>query len=197
MTGLEKIINEIGEEAGISAKKKVEAARAEAESLLAEVRKESEAIMSEADEKTAELIKSYKSRAASSAEQIKKTALLSAKQKMIAEVIEKAKKMLKEESAEEYFGMLERLLKKYAHAGSGELYLSAEDLKRVPDGFEEKVNAAAAEKGGSLVLMKEPKDISDGFLLVYGGVEENCTLKALFEAKQGDLWDIVNGILFA
>ena len=66
----------------------------------------------------------------------------------------------------------------------------------MPDGFEKKIQAAAREKGGSLVLQKEPKDIADGFLLVYGGVEENCTWEALMDAKKDRLQDRVNEILF-
>ena len=54
----------------------------------------------------------------------------------------------------------------------------------------------AKEKGGSLTLGKEPGKIEDGFLLVYGGVEENCTLKALMDAKKDSLQDKVNEILF-
>ncbi len=197
MTGLEKIISRIREEAGIAAKEKVDEAKISAEALIAEARKECEAILSDADEKAAQTVKGYESRAASSAEQLKKTALLRAKQEMIAEVIEEAMKTLKEESPQEYFDMIERLLKKYALPQSGEIYFSERDLKRLPDGFEDRIRAAAAEKDGSLALAKEPADIEDGFVLVYGGVEENCTLKALFEAQQGRFQDIVNEILFA
>ncbi len=46
------------------------------------------------------------------------------------------------------------------------------------------------------MLKKEPKAIPDGFVLVYGGVEENCTLKALFDVKKDQLQDKVNEILF-
>ena len=35
-----------------------------------------------------------------------------------------------------------------------------------------------------------------GFLLVYGGIEENCTLKAVFSAKREELSDQVNRMLF-
>ena len=197
MSGLEKIISQIKEEAETSAQEKLAAAKTEADSIIAEAKRACEAISAELSEKTAEIKAGYESRAASSAEQLRKTALLRAKQEIIAEVIEDAQKMLKEEDAEAYFGMIEKLLKKYALAGDGEIYFSKRDLDRLPAGFEDKIRAAAAGKGGSLVLSKEPKDISDGFVLVYGGVEENCTLKALFEAKKDVLWDTANGILFA
>ena len=66
----------------------------------------------------------------------------------------------------------------------------------MPADFEKKIEAAAQENGGRLTLKKEPKEIPDGFILVYGGVEENCTLKALFDAKKDQLQDRVNEMLF-
>ena len=44
--------------------------------------------------------------------------------------------------------------------------------------------------------MKEPRPIEDGFVLVYGGIEENCTFRALMDAKKDQLQDTVNQILF-
>ena len=54
-------------------------------------------------------------------------------------------------------------MKTYALAEDGEICFSAEDLARMPADFEKKIKAAAKEKGGSLVLKKEPKAIADGF----------------------------------
>ena len=48
------------------------------------------------------------------------------------------------------------------------IYFSAADLERMPADFEKKIEAAAQENGGSLTLQKEPKEIPDGFILVYG-----------------------------
>lgn len=66
----------------------------------------------------------------------------------------------------------------------------------MPADFEKRISAAAEEKGGSLVLSKEPKAIEDGFILVYGGIEENCTLKALLDAKKDELQDKVRDFIF-
>ena len=150
----------------------------------------------EAAEKDALLKTNYESRAKSSAEQQRRTALLRAKQEIIADVIEEAYVTLKKKDAKGYFLTMEKILKTYALAEDGEIYFSKEDLARMPAGFEKKIEAAAKEKGGSLVLKKEPKAIADGFVLVYGGIEENCTLRALFDAKRDQLQDQVNAILF-
>lgn len=196
MTGLEKITSQIQEEAKDSAAKKLEAAKKEADEILAEAKKACEAMEAEAAEKDALLKTNYESRAKSSAEQQRRTALLRAKQEIIADVIEEAYVTLKKKDAKGYFLTMEKILKTYALAEDGEIYFSEEDLARMPAGFEKKIEAAAKEKGGSLVLKKEPKAIADGFVLVYGGIEENCTLRALFDAKRDQLQDQVNAILF-
>ena len=196
MTGLEKITSQIQEEAKDSAAKKLEAAKKEADEILAEAKKACEAMEAEAADKDALLKTNYESRAKSSAEQQRRTALLRAKQEIIADVIEDAYVTLKKKDAKGYFLTMEKILKTYALAEDGEIYFSKEDLARMPAGFEKKIEAAAKEKGGSLVLKKEPKAIADGFVLVYGGIEENCTLRALFDAKRDQLQDQVNAILF-
>ncbi|MCD8241966.1 MAG: hypothetical protein LUD73_06250, partial [Lachnospiraceae bacterium] len=112
-------------------------------------------------------------------------------------VIDQAYVTLRDEDVTAYFLTMEKILKTYVLAEDGEIYFAAADLARMPADFEGKIKSAAKEKGGSLVLKKEPKEIKDGFVLVYGGVEENCTLKALFDAKKDELQDKVNGILFS
>lgn len=196
MTGLEKITAQIQEEAKASAARTIEDAQKEADAVLAKAKDECAAMEAEAAEKNAAFKTNYDGRVKSSAEQQRRTALLRAKQEIISEVIEEAYDSLKKEDDKGYFLMMEKILKTYALAEEGEIYFSAEDLDRMPADFEKKIKAAAKEKGGSLVLKKEPKAIPDGFVLVYGGVEENCTLRALFDAKKDTLQDKVNAILF-
>lgn len=197
MTGLEKITDQIQEEAKASAAGRLEAAQKEADAILAEAKDACAAMEAEAAQKNAAMKVNYEGRVKSSAEQQRRTALLRAKQEIIAEVIEEAYVTLKKKDTKSYFLTMEKILKTYALAEAGEIYFSAEDLARMPGDFEKKITAAAKEKGGSLVLKKEPKAIADGFILVYGGVEENCTLKALFDAKRDELQDKVNAILFS
>ena len=196
MTGLEKITDQIQEEAKASAASRIEAAQKEADEILAAAKDTCAAMEAEAAEKSAAMKVNYEGRIKSSAEQQRRTALLRAKQEIIAGVIEEAYVALKEKDAKSYFLTMEKILKTYALAEEGEIYFSEEDLARMPADFEKKIKSAAKEKGGSLVLKKEPKAIPDGFVLVYGGVEENCTLRALFDAKKDKLQDKVNAILF-
>lgn len=196
MTGLEKITNQIQEEAKASAERKINAAQTEADEILAEAKAACESMEREAAEKIAFAKATHEGRVKSSAEQQRRTALLAAKQEIIADVIGQAYVTLRDKDVQGYFLTMEKLLKTYTLADAGEIYFSAADLARMPADFEKKIEAAAKAKGGSLVLKKEPKAIADGFVLVYGGVEENCTLKAIFDAKKDQLQDKVNEILF-
>ena len=61
----------------------------------------------------------------------------------------------------------------------------------------ERLNAIAQEKGGALTLAPAGRVVGGGFILVYGGIEENCTFPALFEARKEELQDLVHKQLFA
>ena len=93
--------------------------------------------------------------------------------------------------------MIRKVLEKYALAEAGEIYFSAADLKRLPAGFEKEISEIAAKKGGSLTLQKDSKEMENGCILVYGGIEENCTFRALFNAKKDRLQDVIHQELFA
>jgi len=112
-------------------------------------------------------------------------------------VLEKARAKVEAMEAGEYFSMLLKMVEKYALAQDGEICLCAADLARLPEGFEAEVSRIAKEKGGSLKLSGEGKQIKNGFILVYGGVEENCTINAMFDAKKDELSDIVHRLVFS
>ena len=97
---------------------------------------------------------------------------------------------------EKYFEMLEKLLEKHALAEDGTICFSEKDLERMPEGFPEKIKSIAASQGGSLTLSEKPEKVDGGFLLVYGGIEENCTIRAVFDSKREELSDQVNRLLF-
>ena len=74
--------------------------------------------------------------------------------------------------------------------------LSAEDLERLPAGFEEALNEKLKAAGASVTLNNTPAKISKGFILAYGDIEINCSFEALFEARREELKELVCGILF-
>ena len=140
--------------------------------------------------------KDYAQRIASSSEMQRKQALLQAKQEVIQEVLNKAYQQVLHLEPESYFEMLQKLLETYALPQEGTIYFSAADLARMPQKFEDVIEQTAQKKGGHLVVSKEPKDMDGGFVLVYGGIEENCTIRAMFHTKQDELSDVVQKILF-
>lgn len=196
MAGLDKIINKILDEANAEAKTKTDAARKEADEILAAARAESNALSEAISKKAANEQKMLDERAVSSADMQKRQATLKAKQEAITEVINAAYDTVINMDIDSYFGMLEKMLEAYALPKEGMVYLNAKDKGRMPAGFPQKVSQIASGKGGSLSLADETKNIDGGFVLTYGGIEENCSIKAMFSAKNDELVDTVNSVIF-
>ena len=197
MSGLDKMKSQILDEASHSAEMKIAEAKAKAEEILNEARAEAEAKAEKISGKSQEKVKDYEKRVASSCEMQRKQAVLGAKQELIADVLAKAYERVIGLDGEPYFDMVRRMLIKYVLPESGVIYFSDRDLSRMPKGFEQEIQKAAAEKGGVLELSRDARDIDGGFILVYGGIEENCTIKALFDAQRDELSDKVHGLLFS
>ena len=59
--------------------------------------------------------------------------------------------------------------------------MSEKDINNMPDKFVENINSKL--ENASLTLSKGT-GIDKGFILKYGGIEENCTFDALIEEKR-------------
>ena len=90
-----------------------------------------------------------------------------------------------------------KLIEKNIQDGEGIIYFSEEDLDRMPSGFTKEVSDLAKKHNADLSVSRESRKIGRGFVLSYGGVEENCTFDALFEEKKDSLTDIIQTILFS
>ena len=196
MTGLDNILKQITEEADSVAQQKIKAARAQAESIREEGRQQAQRQKKAILDKAAADCENYRGKIHSRAEFRKRNALLEARQEIISSVIEKAYDVMCSADEETYFQWMEQLLEKYALPKSGEICFSARDLKRMPLSFKAKIKMTAMKKGGSLKLSSQEARIENGVVLVYGGVEENCTLRAVFEEKKELLCDRVREYLF-
>lgn len=196
MTGLEKMKSQILDEANETAENKIKAAHSEAEKILAEAKAEAENSKAGIAQKSEAAVANYKERVVSSNDLQRRTKILAAKQEVIADVLEKAYESLKTMDKAEYFAMLLKILEKYAQPEAGEIIFSPADLAALLEGYKAKIAECAAAKGGSLTVSEEGRNIENGFVLAYGGIEENCTLKAMFEAKRDELSDKVHQILF-
>lgn len=196
MTGLDKIISQILDDAGKEADEALEKARNEAEEIIRQAEEECGRAKEEGRKKLSADSAAYRERMRSSAELKKRQAVLLAKQQVIAGLLNQAYEALLSKGDAEYFGLIQKMLTTFVPAKQGEIYFSQRDLNRMPEGFETVIRETAGQKGGSLKLSGEPKNIDGGFILVYGGVEENCTFKALLAARKDELSDRVHELLF-
>lgn len=196
MTGLEKIIDQILADAKNEADSIVKDAQTEAQKILTESEKQSDNAVLEIQKKSKVQAENLKNRMHSSNDLYRRTQTLAVKQEVIAQIIEKAYREVCSLDTEQYFGMLEKMIEKYALAQSGKIYFSDKDLKAMPKGFEEKIRTAAQKAGGKLELSGEGKNIENGFILSYKGIDENCTIKAIFDAYRDEMQDTVYALLY-
>lgn len=196
MTGLEKITDRILAEAAAEADEIREKAEEEAGAVLREAEESLLRLQEEAKEKQALVKKELEARARSSAALKKRQLILAAKQELIRDQIEKAHQSLLQMDSEEYFSLIEQMVRQFSLPKEGEIRFSERDLKRLPDGFGRRLEQAAAERGGSLKLGSEPARVDGGFLLDYGGIEENCSFQALLAAKRDECSDRIQKLLF-
>ena len=196
MTGLDKIVEQILEEAENESKTILEDANKKAEQIIADAKKEAEKIKANSDEKISMEKLSGENRAKSSADLKKRQTVLKAKQEIINDIISKAHESLINMEDEKYFEMMEKIVDKSVLPKDGQIVFSERDSKRLPKDFEKKVSDIAKKHGGSLTLSDKNADIDGGFILVYGGIEENCSISAMFNANKENMADKVNSLLF-
>lgn len=196
MSGLDKMTQQILQEAQEQADQLLIDAKEDAQKAVEQARQECEVWEQKAHVSLEKELDEFRARAASSRDLERRRAVLEAKQEIIADMIEKTCERMRQAGVEEYFETLRRMFEKFCHGEDGQMYLSAEDLARVPQEFRDLVENIAAEKGGSIELQDVPGRIPDGFLLVYGGIEENCTFEAVIESDRSRLQDQVNKMLW-
>lgn len=197
MAGLDKIINHILEEANNSAEEKLAAAKKQAESIMQTAREEAVKDVEEISKRSGISIRNYQERVKSSNDLNRRTAVLNAKQDVISSIIKKAYQRFCTREGEAYWITIKEMLEKFILAKDGDIYFSASDLEKMPAGFENEIEKIAAKKGGGLRLSREARELDGGFILAYGGIEENCSFKGLFAFKEADLKDQVQKILFS
>lgn len=196
MSGLDKMKARILEEAEQSAGEIIAKANAEADSILESAREKAEKEASKILERSQRDAAEYAKRVDSSVDMRRKQMLLAARQEVIGRVLDEAYDTVMNLDDGKYFAMLEKLLERYVLPQDGTICFAKQDLERMPEQFAGRIKEIAAAKGGSLALSDEARKIDGGFVLVYGGIEENCTIKAVFDSKKEELSDQVNRLLF-
>lgn len=194
MTGLETILSQIDSDARQEAEGLLAAAKGKADEILAaakeEAAKKAQDILQNGEKKAQDI----RERADSAAELARRNAMLTFKQQVIRDAIDKTRSSLEAAPDKEYFAMLLQLVSRFSGEGKGEMRLNSRDLQRLPESFEAELRQAAPQ--AEITLSKTPCDIENGFLLVYGGIDINCTFRAIFEEADGELRDIAGKLLF-
>lgn len=196
MSGLDKMKARILEEAQNTAREIIDKAKTDADTAVQAARESTEAEAVKILERARRDAADYGMRVDSSMDMQRKQAILAAKQEVIGGVLEAAYDAVMNLDDAKYFEMLEKLLEKHALPEAGVICFSAKDLGRMPAGFPDKIKKIAASKGGSLTVSEKPEKMDGGFLLVYGGIEENCTISAVFASRKEEMSDQVNRLLF-
>ncbi len=190
MNGLDKIIEEIADDARRAAAETTAQAREAAKRITDRASADADAVEAQARERAELEYNRVITRAQSTGEITKKSALLREKQQIIDGILHDAHIKLVGLDDKAYFEFMTKLLDKYASNEKGELILSEKDLSRVTDEF------AAAAKAKGLTVSGKTRAIDGGFILSYGDIEENCSIEALMESERDRLHDAVNGFLF-
>lgn len=196
MAGLDKIINEIQADASKAAAERISKANKEAEQIKAQAEKEALEITEKMNRDLASKLQASKLAAESAASLKKRRSLLSEKQKLIEEVILDAKNEVLSLPAEHYFKLMEKLIEDNASSEEASIVFNEKDRERLPADFETKVTAIGAKKGGKLSISKETRKIDGGFVLVYKGIDQNCSISSIFETNIEALQDKIQKLLF-
>lgn len=196
MTGLNKIIEKIAQDSAAKCDGIIFNAQNEAtkikEAALELANEEKEAVIAEANKEAKVIVDT----AESGSELENKKVILATKVDIINKTIEEAERKLANMPDDEYFAAVYALVKKYSQAAEGEMLLSSDDINRLPKDFESKVNEGLAD-GAKIAVSKTPANISQGFILVYGDIEINCTFDALIDDARDDIKDELYSIIFA
>ena len=196
MSGLDEILNIIDEQRIQNEESIIGAANQKAAAIRSEGEQKAQKAYSEQLEKGQTDAKRDFVNACASVDSDMKRKVLDSKVKLIDSAIEATLERLAKLPEDEYFAMLKRLAEQKLRKGSGVISLSANDLKRLPADFEADIRSSAEKLGGTLEISKKPADISDGFILSYGLISENCSFRAIIESERDEVRDTAAAKLF-
>ena len=196
MSGLDEILNIIDEQRIQNEESIIGASNQKAAAIRSEGEQKAQKAYSEQLEKGQTDAKRDFVNACASVDSDMKRKVLDSKVKLIDSAIEATLERLAKLPEDEYFAMLKRLAEQKLRKGSGVISLSANDLKRLPADFETDIRSSAEKLGGTLEISKKPADISDGFILSYGLISENCSFRAIIESERDEVRDTAAAKLF-
>lgn len=192
MNGGDKILNRIKSDCDENIRAIESEAQNTCSQILADAEKQAEKAASDIAEKAKIKITQIKASSKSRAELEIRNALLKRRRQEIDITVDKILNYLLNLSDNEYFDIIYRLCSKLGNM-QGEVFLNAKDISRLPADFVQKL----AQSGLNATVSKTPVDISGGFVLKCGDIEENMDFAALISAKRDEIEDLINRELFA
>ena len=193
MSGIDKILQEIESNTDRSCEAVIAEAQKKAEAVTQQALEEAKRITSDAKKKTALHVADIKKRGESAADLEEKRVMLSAKQRIISAMLQTGLDHVKNLPDDAYFALIGKMAAKYALPGEGVIRFGEKDLRRLPAGFIDTLNEDAP---GKITLSDEAADIDAGFVLLYGGIEQNCSFDAIFASESEYLCDRAGRLLF-
>ena len=162
------------------------------ESVLAEAEKQAQKLERDIAGKTSRELKRLEDSAKSRSELERRNALLKRRRTEIDKTVTGLLSFLNGQDDKSYFEYIYKLCAKL-NGKSGEIMLNSRDLQRLPADFEQQVK----ERGLDATVSQTPADISGGFVLKSGDIEENMDFAAIISARRDELEDLINRELFA
>ncbi len=195
MSGLDKIKAQILKDAKDTADAQIAEAAAQVAEINAQIDVQIEKRLAQITAQSESKVKSIQERTISAIDLKRRTRFLEVRQQLINETIEQAYESIGEMDEKRYAELLKQLVAAHVWPQKGQIIFAENDRKKLPKGFEDEVLRIAETAGGSLTVSDEERNIENGFILVYGGIEENCTLRSIFDEKKDRLSDLVRETL--
>ncbi len=192
MNGSERILSRIRTDCDESVRKIETHAQHEHDRIIADAQHRADTQAAAVAEKTAQKRAQLETSSQSRAQLARRNALLKQRRKEIDTTVDELEAYLLGLGDNEYFEAIYRLAAKL-RGKSGEIFLSKKDLKRLPENFTKRMAAAGVDASVS----QTPADITGGFILKCGDVEENMEFAAIISAGRDEIEDLINRELFA
>ena len=193
MAGIDKMIRQIADDTKSVCDEMLQTARAKADKILSEARAEADKIASDGKRRTAAKVADIEKRGESSAALEERKVALYTKQSIISDMLSKGLENAKNLPDDEYFELILKMIEKNSQDGDGVISFGKRDLARFPQNYIQKVNSVSK---GKLTLSDQAAGIDAGFILSYGGIEENCSFDAIFMSEADNLSDRAGKLLF-
>ena len=162
------------------------------EEILSEGRAEAQKAASEAAAKAFQKASQLRAAAVSRAQLEQRNALLKRRRREIDITFDAIYDYLVNLDGENYYNIIYKLASK-SSCKEGTILLNKKDLQSLPKNFE----AELAKRGIKATVSKAPVDITGGFILKCGDIEENMSFSAILADKHDEIEDLINRELFA